>query len=523
MNLRDVTEAAELLAQRRTTDGLSMIDPFVHQTKFMESMKPETWLFGANRSGKTEGLAWVGASKARFGMLNPKPAYIGGGNWIYDKAVRIWAISLTFDMSRNILQAKMFDNGAALDARHFLIPNDEILNWNITNQTLKLKNGSIIIFKSCDGGRNVFQGADIDLGLFDEVPNEEVYREVTMRVGGGRSLQIRGAATILPPPGVAGGISWMYSAKVRPWLDAGGNTNTENLDIFTASIYDNTTIIPSELRRLESQYPPGSQEYRIRMKGELLPSIGGALVYTPFLRDYHVNKDLILENGMPRIIQHQPLCLTVDWNPENGVWLVAQVVTDPATRRPRFMFLDEICLERSDIGAMAYEFRARFPTHSAELWIWGDTTGRRLHEQTGMSNFHLLQSYLENYPVPLRWHLGEVNPLIVDRVNAVNLVLRPPDGVRQLEISPRCENLIADLEAAKWTKLGKIEKTAGRRQDAADCAGYLIYGVCPTSQHGYAPRKVMSVPSPSYRTTPRSAGPRARIGPRTGRRMQLGA
>ena len=503
MDLRELTEAAEILADRRDQDGLMDFDPFVHQTKLAQSTKSEAWLFGGNRSGKTEELAAIVATYARHGVLDHTRVATGATIPTF-KPVKIWCISLTYDMSRNIMQPKIFDNGAGLQERKPFIPASEIASWNITNQTLKLNNGSLILFKSCDGGRNVFQGADVELVAFDEVPNEEVYKEVAMRVGGGRRLLVRGAATILPPPGVPGGVSWMFSRKVRPWLDAGGNDDSEHLDIFTASIYDNTTILDEELRRMESQYPPGSQEHRIRMKGELLPTIGGTLVYPPFNRTYHTNKELIdMRTGQPtaRIIHHQPLCLSLDFNVTDGVWLVGQYMNG------RFLALDEIAMERSDIASMTYEFRSRFPSHSAELWVYGDATGRRRNEQTGESNYHLFQQYMTGYPVPIRFHIPDVNPAVADRINAVNLALRPPDGSKKVEISPLCENLIADAEAAKWKANGKIDKLGGRRQDAMDCFGYWIYMVAPVARFGRVRPGLRSIPSPNYGAKRGARGP----------------
>jgi phage terminase large subunit-like protein len=500
-------EAAKLLEERIAADGLyeQCVDAgfFKHQGEFLGSTKAEAWLFGANRSGKTEGLAACLSSFLRFGSPDPRPSYCGNGIVMYDRAVKVWGVSLTFDMSRNILQPKMFNNGQGISGRKDFIPASEILDWNITNQTLKLKNGSICMFKSCDGGRDIFQGADVDMIGYDEVPKEEVYKEGAMRVGGGRRLLIRGAATILPPPNVPGGVSWMFNAKVKPWLESGRNAGNPNLDIFTASIYDNTTILPEELERMEAQYPPGSQEYLIRMKGELLPSIGGALVYPTFMRSFHEDPSLASfdeELGIwrPSVNPFLPLVLSVDFNPMDGTWLVGQ------KRGNDFCVIDEVHLERSDIPSMCHEFRNKYPAHAAELHIYGDSTGRRRHEQTGESNFHLIQQYLSGYPVPIRYYLPEVNPPVTDRIAAVNLHLRSPDGMRKVRIAPHCEELFADLETAKWKANGKIDKRGNRRQDAADCLGYWINYVNPTTRFAYMPGGLKSVRSPQYST--KSAG-----------------
>lgn len=507
--LREAVEAAELLAHRKANDGLrialkdwSIEDPeglFAHQRAYVESGKPEAWLFGANRSGKTEALAIVVATYLRFGVLDPREAYAPGFKFVGPK--RVWCISLTSELSRNIFQPKLFNNGCRIDPRPPLIPDDEIANWNITNQTLLLKNGSLCIFKAAEQGEGVFQGADVDLEGFDEVPAKGVYKESTIRIGGGRKLLIRGAATILPPAGQAGGVSWMFQEKAQPWLALGQsnaerNAKSPKLDVFTAGIRANKTILEEEIERLESVFAPGSPEYQIRVLGHLLPSIGGALCYAPFSRTYHVVENLapIDSNGQrhPLIHPYLPLCLNVDFNPENGVWTVGQ-------RQGRiFRILDEITLERSDIASMCAEFRVRYPAHQAELWIHGDATGRRKEGQTGMSSFHLIAQYMGGYPAPIRFNLPDINPPVKDRVDAVNLQLRPPTGERLVEISPACPETIKDLEGTKWNAKGQIDKRNGRRSDAMDTVGYWVFFAAPTRAPFQSTSALRSIKTPGY-------------------------
>jgi len=499
MDLRSVAEAADLLAARHVRDGLYALvsgdpGPFPHQVRLWESVKSEAWLFGANRSGKTEGLMARRAARLRFGNPDPRGAY-GNGIAIFDRAIKSWVVSLKHEMSRNVVQPKLFNNGAAVDGgRPFMVPESEILSWNQTHQTLRLKNGSINVFKSCDQGPAAFQGADVDDIDFDEVPDEDVYKESTIRVGGGRRLMIRGAATILPPPGEPGGITWMYPAKVKPWLDSG--KDSPHLDIFTASIYDNPTILPEEITRLESLFPPGSPEHMIRLRGALLPSIGGSLVYSgSFKREFHLNPAIapVDEDGFrhPNAHPYLPLVLAVDFNAVNGVWLVGQKVNKI------FRVLDEIALERSDISSMAYEFRSRFPAHGAELWIYGDATGRRRDGQTGEASFYLIQEYLQNYPCPIRFLIPECNPPVKDRVAAVNRALRPGDGTRMVDIAAHCERLAADLESTKWKANGSIDKSDPRHQsNAADALGYWIVGDSPVPRFRSADYRLRSIRAP---------------------------
>jgi phage terminase large subunit-like protein len=118
-------------------------------------------LFGGNRGGKTEEAAEYGLKK---GLETPKQ--------------RIWLCSETFSDSVNILQRKVWA----------LVPKNQIAYGNyddingFTNRKLKLKNGSLIMFKSYDQGVQSFAQDDVDLIINDEEPPYDIYKEQRMRL-----------------------------------------------------------------------------------------------------------------------------------------------------------------------------------------------------------------------------------------------------------------------------------------------------------------------------------------------------
>lgn len=490
--MRDAAEAAELLAERILTDPIRNSADYGTQGDFQESDKPECWLFGANRSGKTHSLAKKVACLARFGHHRPSDAM----SKLPGPPMSIMVVSRNADQSRNVFQPKLFHNRIGVNETPF-IPDSEIESWNQTTQILFLKNGSKIIFKVSESGSEAFAGYDVDLMAFDEPPFEEVYKECTFRVGGNRRLLIRGAATVLPPPGQPGGISWMYRRKIAPWMENGKNAGSKSLDIFTMALKDNPFILDEERTRLEEMYLPGTPEHQIRIEGKLLASIGGSPVYTGFMRDYHINPLL----DKTQIVPFVPLVLAVDFNTENGVWLVGQKIGQT------FKVYDEICLERSDVMSMTMEFRIRYPSHGAELWIYGDSTGRKRSEQTGESNYFMIAEYLQGYPCPIRYFIPPKNPPVEHRVNSVNRIFRPADGMRRFEMSGSCEETIADFEGSKWKQNGTIDKEGGRRSDGADSLGYWIMQSAPVAMPlGRQHQNIRTIRSPG-RARPVSGRP----------------
>lgn len=146
------------------------------QIAFHRCKKRNRWVFGGNRSGKTE----CGAVEC---------VYMARGVHPYRKNRRDvfgWVVSLSQQVQRDVAQKKIL---------HYLAPE-----WIEDVTMLSGKKGSpsgiidqirvrnvfggisVIGFKSCDQGREKFQGASLDFVWFDEEPPRDVYEECRMRV-----------------------------------------------------------------------------------------------------------------------------------------------------------------------------------------------------------------------------------------------------------------------------------------------------------------------------------------------------
>ncbi len=147
------------------------------QLAFHKCKKRNRWVFGGNRSGKTE----CGAVES---------VWLATGTHPYKKNrknVFGWVVSLTTQVQRDVAQRKIL---------HYLRPDriedivmlsgrkdspesgviDQIIVKNALGGT------SVIGFKSCDQGREKFQGSSLDFVWFDEEPPKDVYEECLMRV-----------------------------------------------------------------------------------------------------------------------------------------------------------------------------------------------------------------------------------------------------------------------------------------------------------------------------------------------------
>lgn len=218
--------------------------------------------------------------------------------------------------------------------------------------------------------------------------------------------------------------------------------------------------------------------------------VSGMLAYLSWSDALHI------EPGIG-VIPQLPLCLCCDFNVSPMVWLVAQIW------RGILRVLDEMVLDPASVPNMATEFRNRYPSHTSELWIYGDASGTTRSAQTAMSDYDLLRLGLRGYPVPIIWKIQAANPPVKDRLAAVNQRLRDSEGRAWIRVSDRCPMLVQDMHEVVLDRQGTgIYKTFdpknpySKRTHASDGLGYLITREWPVVSEVYryetrarAPRK----------------------------------
>ena len=169
------------------------------QLAFHRSPKRNRWVFGGNRSGKTE----CGAAETVW-MLR--------GNHPYRKNkadVKGWAVSVTREVQREVAQAKVFSYlKPEWIERVTMSEGGKDFPAGGVVDTVFVKNVfggvSSLSFKSCQQGRECFQGASLDFVWFDEEPPKDIYEECRMRVMD-RSGDVFGTMTPLK------GLTWVLS------------------------------------------------------------------------------------------------------------------------------------------------------------------------------------------------------------------------------------------------------------------------------------------------------------------------
>ena len=196
-------------------------------------------------------------------------------------------------------------------------------------------------------------------------------------------------------------------------------------------------------------------------------SIAGTAAYPHWADGIHIVGELPILPGIP-------LCLACDFNVAPMVWLVCQLF------RRNVRVVDEVVGRGVSVPDLVTELRNRYPTHTAELWIYGDPAGSNRNAQTAMSDYDLMRLGLRGYPVPVVWKVAVAHPLVKDRVAAVNHALRDTDGRAWVHVHQRCGMLIQDMQEVVLEPGGGLHKVNDRhnpyhqRTHASDALGYLI-------------------------------------------------
>lgn len=147
------------------------------QMAFHRCKKRNRWVFGGNRSGKTE----CGAVEAVWLARGIHPYRPNREN------VFGWVVSLSQQVQRDVAQSKIlyYLNPAWIEDITMLSGRKDSPFSGVIDQ-IRIRNvfggTSVLGFKSCDQGREKFQGSSLDFVWFDEEPPKDVYEECLMRV-----------------------------------------------------------------------------------------------------------------------------------------------------------------------------------------------------------------------------------------------------------------------------------------------------------------------------------------------------
>jgi phage terminase large subunit-like protein len=278
------------------------------QIAFHKCKKRNRWVFGGNRSGKTE----CGAVEAVWMATGIHPYRKNR------KDVFGWVVSLSTQVQRDVAQRKIL---AYLPKKNIvdivmLSGRKDSPMGGVIDQ-IRVRNAlggtSTIGFKSCDQGREKFQGTSLDFVWFDEEPPRDIYEECLMRVMD-RQGDIFGTMTPLK------GRTFLYD---EIYLNAKGN---KEIWYEFMTWEDNPYLAKKEMKLLEETLSSGTLDGRKFGKF----SEGAGLVYPEFEESFHVIKpfavprewqeNISIDPGLNNPLSAHWYC--VDW--DGNVYVTAE-------------------------------------------------------------------------------------------------------------------------------------------------------------------------------------------------------
>lgn len=279
---------------------------------------------------------------------------------------------------------------------------------------------------------------------------EEAWLRLEARLRDPKASRLCGFAVWTPK-----GRDWVW----RKFIDR----RVDGYEVVLARAFENRFVldrIPDFYERLRASYD--EKFFAQEVMGEYVHAADG-IVYHGFDRLEHV-RELQVEPG-------RPLLWALDFNVTPMSSVVAQKHDDT------IRVLDEIVLRQSTTAEACEEFLSRYGAHAANLVVYGDASGAR-RQTTGSSDYQMLRDALVRRGLgSFQYRVPKANPGVRDRVSLVNSLLRSADGQTRLWVSPRCKELIKDLEEVEFKPgSGVIDKDKDpNRTHLSDALGYLAW------------------------------------------------
>ena len=384
------------------------------QLEFHKCPKKNRWVFGGNRSGKTE----CGAVETVWLARGIHP-------YKENKPISCWVVSLSKQVQRDVAQSKILhylrkdyieqivmSSGKQGSADYGII--DFILVKNVFGSLSKIG------FKSCDQGREKFQGSSLDFVWFDEEPPYDIYQECRMRVMDRQGF-IFGTMTPLK------GLTWVYNEIYL-------NTNNDNEVWHTEMEWaDNPYLDNNEIEQMTKTL--SSEELQSRRYGKFMQC--GGMVYNEFNENIHVI---------------DPFEVPYEWYDNISI--------DPGLNNPLsahwyardFDGNVYVIAEHFDKGKDVYFHAERIKEISKKL-NWHFCNGKltalidsAANQRTLASSKNVVELFYENDILVN----PKVNKDMFSGINVVKRYLKDGEGKAHLFIFKNCVNLIKEIKSYWW-------------------------------------------------------------------------
>ena len=314
---------------------------------------------------------------------------------------------------------------------------------------LHLSKPTRILCRSIKNGAFTAVGVNAAWACFDEidilrlVDAQSAFEKILGRLREGNVRQFAVAST-------PEGFRWLFQQFGKPEMQ-----ERDDRRLIKMRTADNPHLPKDFIERLQENYDSASLAAYLNGDFVLLNS---TQVYDRFDRAKHVIK------AAPVNLDNEPRHWGIDFNIGNcnavcGVRLGQQ-----------FLIIDE--LKAHDTDAMAAEIKRRCAHVSAPVYVYPDASGANRSTNAARTDIELLQM------AGLSVVAGKSNPLIRDRVAAVQALLENGKGEVRLQVLEKCERMIECLELQSYSERNPEEpdKEAGY-DHLNDSLGYVVWAL----------------------------------------------
>ncbi|AUR91170.1 terminase-like family protein [Vibrio phage 1.228.O._10N.261.49.C1] len=142
--------------------------------------------------------------------------------------------------------------------------------------------------------------------------------------------------------------------------------------------------------------------------------------------------------------------------------------------------IDELELMNSNTEEMCAEIKRRYPKR--RITVYPDPAGnaRKTSATVGDTDFSIIRRHGFQLIAPKK------HPLVVDRINTVQALLKNADGDRRLFIDPKCQALIKCLDGLTYKDGTSAPDKSLGLDHMTDGLGYLICQEFPISKKSFA-------------------------------------
>lgn len=341
------------------------------QAPHFKAFTPDVKIFGilgGNRSGKTEEGVFIDVAWALG-----KEYFRGEPAWEYVKDLPIpeppnvvWIVGLDYGVLKNVIWYEKLRHGRGHPP---LLPRDpEVIEKVVDGEfQIHFTNGSLIIGKSADAGRDKFQGASVDLVHIDEECEVAVFDECYQRTAdcAGKLL-----LTLTPLVDTASGVRtpWVFD------LFEEANQGRKDIKFVKLSVLDNPYVPADEKTKLLEKWA-GHFEEHARLYGDFIQRSG--LVYNLWKPAIHCVKPFRIPKEWRRVASIDPAA--------TGTTACVWAAIEPGTDN---LYLYREYYERNAVVSdHARNILARSGSDAVDIWLidpkWGTQRNNETHK-TGM-------------------------------------------------------------------------------------------------------------------------------------------